>query len=121
MALISKNPDDYEPIRPPHDLESWYKVRPIAGGDLKKLGLDKGEVVISLDLLAELLIAWSHPEPLTLENIDRLDLDTTLWLASQIKTASNIREPEQLASLGDGSSPTSDPAMEPSLQSSGIS
>lgn len=73
--------------------DAWFEVRlPLSVGDLKRMNMEGGGIVMSLDLAAEVIKGWSYPDPLTRENIERLDLDTFLWLSQEIAAGSGVRD-----------------------------
>jgi hypothetical protein len=124
LAFVSSNPTDFEPISPPHEPDAWYRVCPLSAGVLRKAvaaGRTDDRVDTTFACLPWLILSWSAERPITPENVDELDLDTMSFLLTHIKGVSNIRPSEERDSLPAGSSPTSAPAEEPSLQSSGIS
>lgn len=119
MALILSS--NSKRISPPHEPDAWYEVRPIRAGDFEHLTTDGQQVTVSIDLLATLITAWSYPEPVTRENVACLDLDTFMWLGTEIQSLSGIRDDETKKNSDSSSSPTSDLDGDDSPMSSGIS
>ena len=104
MALVKKQ---NKRIQHPTEPEAWFEVRlPLSAGDLASMHSDGTSIAMSLDLAAEVIKAWSYPEPVTLENVRDLDVDTFVWLSQQIQEASGIRTDGEKKDSGGISSPT---------------
>ena len=71
---------------------------------------DGTSIAMSLDLAAEVIKEWSYPEPVTIENVRDLDVDTFVWLSTQIQEASGIRSDAEKKGSGSSSPAPSDPA-----------
>lgn len=95
---------------------------PLTAGDFLADGINsaKSGGEMTLRLIERTLVRWPYPEPITWENIGRLDPPTTRWLSAEIGKASNLSDDEGNAS-GSSSPATTAPGVEPSQQSSGIS
>lgn len=117
MALITKQD---RRISPPHEPESWFTVTvPLDAGDLADMG-DAGNLAqVKIAGVTKALKAWSFPEPVSVDNIRRLDVATFNWLTTQIFEASTLSDDEKNAS-GANSSATTAQETAPSLASSGI-
>lgn len=118
MALISavhtkRLIPDFEP-------ESWFDVRPICAGDFEGLTTDGQQITLSIDLLTSLITAWSYEEPVSRENVARLDVDTFVWLQGALTTASGIRSEPEKKESGNNSSSRQQRREKVSLVSSGI-
>lgn len=105
MALIDAT--HTKRLIPPHEPESWFDVRPLTAGDIEGLSADGSQVKVSIEALAAIIQAWSYTEPVSLENVRRLDLDTFTWLGTEALKASGIRDADQKKESMTGSSPTS--------------
>jgi hypothetical protein len=89
VALITN--DSRTRLVPPHEPDSWFDIRPLRTGDLEVLGAVGSEVKVTVEALASVILAWSYPEEVTLENVRLLDLDTFLWLSTESLALSGIR------------------------------
>ena len=99
---------------------AWFDVRPLRTGDIEQLGALGLEVKVTVEALAAVIVAWSYDEPVTIENVRLLDLDTFLWLGQQALLTSGIRKDAEKNASGSGLSPLRPPA-EDSPPSSSIS
>ena len=109
--------------RLPHPTEdgAWVEVRlPLSAGDLAGMRSDGKVIGISLDLLVGVIVAWSYGEPITIESVGDLDLDTFAWLSQAIIAESGIQPDAEKKDSGSSSSPTSGRVKELSPKSSGI-
>lgn len=108
-------------LQHPTEPETQVVVRlPLSAGDMAGLrGVDGGAGVgVTLDLLASIIQTWTYDEPVTLDSVNSLDIDTFLWLSREITTASGIRSDEKksssdtlsslMPSTADDSPPSSD-------------
>lgn len=125
MALISFK--DRHRLEIPHEPGQWVEVRPIAAGEIELFEVTNGMVKVTLDLLAAVVTGWSYDEPVSLDAIKRLDLDTFVWLTGalgdELMKISGIRTADEKKDSGGSSSPTLSPLqtdMPPSPPSSGI-
>ncbi len=108
MALI--DPNQAVRVGIPHEPGEWMRLRPIQAADIEALEDVQGQVRVSLELAAKLVLAWSYADPPTPENIRRLDLDTFLWLSKELLAQSGVRELAEKKGSGNSSSPGPDPA-----------
>lgn len=118
MALISAV--HTKRLIPDFEKESWFDVRPICAGDFEGHPTDAPEITISINLLASLITAWSYEEPVSRENVARLDVDTFIWLQGALTTASGIRSNDEKKGSGNNSSSRQQRREKVSLVSSGI-
>lgn len=105
MALI--NSSNTKRLDIPHEPGQWVEVRPLTAGDIEGLSVDGSQVKVSIEALAAIISAWSYDEPVSLENVRRLDLDTFTWLGAEALKVSGVRDDETKKNLGSASSPTS--------------
>jgi len=87
VALITSN--DYKRLVIPHEPGQWVDVRPLTFGDLDIFNMDGETVVVTRDLVAEVVTEWSYGEwPPTKDErlalIRSLDLDTSVWLITAL-------------------------------------
>lgn len=100
---------------------AWVEVRlPLSAGDLQGMRSDGKVIGISLDLLVGVIVAWSYAEPIGIESVENLDLDTFTWLSQEIIAESGILPDAEKKGSGSSSSRTSAPDTAPSPASSGI-
>ena len=115
MALITSK--DYKRLDIPHEPGQWVDVRPLTFGDLDIFGMDGETVVVTRDLVAEVVTGWSYGEwPATkderLELIRTLDLDTSVWLITALGETlpkiSGIRSDSEKKDSASNSQPITD-------------
>lgn len=107
MALIK---DQTKHLVPPHEPESWFEVRPLRTGDLEQLGALGYEVKVTVEALASVITAWSYEEPVSLENVRLLDLETFIWLGKEALLSSGIKSEDEKKGSSSGLSPQRPPA-----------
>lgn len=94
-------------LQHPTEPDAWVKVRlPLAAGDMEGLRIDGTRVGMTFDLMASVIVEWSVPEPISLETIRLLDMDTFNWLNTEIVAASGIRGEEKKETSDTASLPT---------------
>lgn len=104
-------------LQHPTEPETTFTVRPISAGDMPMLIVRNGDIEVSFDLLAALVIDWTYDEPVTVDTIKALDLDTYLWITKAVLDASGIRssqEKKDSETNSSGTSSTTDPSPESS-------
>lgn len=119
MALI--DPQERKRLDIPHEPDSWVEFRPLTARDFAVLQKDAGDRTpadIGLAILSRCVTAWSYPEPVTPENLDRLDFETMEWLRTEISLTGGRPEEEKKESEPP-SSPTTDQETEATQSSSG--
>lgn len=119
MPRIKDTPD--RRLTHPKDGAEWYDVRKIRAGDLTGLEAVAGNIKISHELLSKLILAWSFDDPVTLAGVSELDIDTYLWLCTELTDLSGIRNEAEKKGSGSGLSRTLDPGAVPSPEPSPIS
>ena len=118
MALVKKQ---NLTLQHPTEPETTVVVRvPLQAGDLKGLRANGTEVTVTFDLLAAVIQSWSYDEPVTVESMEALDLDTFAWLSKEIMERSGVRGAAEKKASASGSSDTSAQAAESSPPNSGI-
>jgi hypothetical protein len=90
LALISV--DQVKRLDVPHEPDQWIEVRPVTAGDLGMLEAGQSMVKLTLEAMSTLIKGWSYPEPATRESVNRLDVDTFIWLSKEIMTFSGVRD-----------------------------
>lgn len=105
MALINSSNTKHLDI--PHEPGQWVEVRPLTAGDIEGLSVDGSGVKVSIECLAAIISAWSYQEPVSLENVRRLDLDTFTWLGNEALKVSGVRDDAEKKDSNLDSSPTS--------------
>lgn len=116
MALIVKRTERFNH---PTEPGTWFDVRlPLTAGDMAGMRSDGKTIGMTLDLLTAMIQGWSYDAPVTLANVESLDLDTFAFLSGAIMGASGIRDDDSKNESG-GSSPQASVTPEPSLASSG--
>ena len=106
MALVVKQD---KRIEHPTEPGAWAVIRvPLSAGDLAS-ARDGSAVAMTLDILPHVIIEWSYPEPITRENVERLDGPTFRWLDDELSRASAIRPEEEKKDSGSPSSPITAP------------
>lgn len=105
MALI--NSSNTKRLDIPHEPEQWIDVRPLTAGDMEGLSVDGSQIKVSIEALAAIIQAWSYDEPVSLENVRRLDIDTFTWLGTEALKVSGVRDDDTKKNLAPASSPTS--------------
>ena len=117
MALVVKQD---KRIEHPTEPGTWAVIRvPLSAGDLG-FARDGSAVAMTLDILPRVIVEWSYPEPVTRENVSRLDGPTFRWLDDEISSASAIRPEEEKKDSASPSSPTTEPDGDSSPPSSDI-
>ena len=107
-------------LQHPSEPETRVTVRlPLSAGDLTGMRTDGDQVGMSLDLMTSLIEAWTYDAPVTAENVQLLDIDTYSWLTQEMFVRSGLRDAVEKKDSNESSSPTSAPAEESSLPSSG--
>lgn len=86
----------------PHEPGEWIEIRPMRNGDLLHVEL-KDKVSATVLMFERLITGWSYEEPVTPENIRRLDIKTASWLDGELTRVSGVRTEEEK----NGSSPSS--------------
>lgn len=121
MALISKTPSKRFDI--PKEPGEWVELLPMSARVTREAeeqggasNFAKGTIA-----LAQCIAAWSYDAPVTVETVDDLDVDTFTWLLQTVSSLSGERGEDEKKDSTEPSSPTTDPAAEPSPESSGIS
>ncbi|MCC6959230.1 MAG: hypothetical protein IT301_05235 [Dehalococcoidia bacterium] len=115
--LVSK-----KTVRLTHPTEpgAWVEVRlPLSAGDTELMRDGSLVSMITIDVLAAVITAWSEPHPISLETVRQLDLDTFNWLASEVQSRSGIMDDPEKKASNESSSPTTEPATEVSQPSLG--
>lgn len=107
MPRIKDTPD--RRLTHPKEAGEWYDVRKIRAGDLSGLEAVAGNIKISHELLSKLIVAWSFDDDVSIEGVHELDLDTYLWLCSEITNLSGVRDDAEKKGSGSGLSRLSDP------------
>jgi hypothetical protein len=103
---------------PPHEPESWFDVRALRTGDLEVLEAEGSQVKMTRESLATVIQAWSYEDPVTLENVNLLDLETFLWLCEAALDFSKIRSAVEKKGSTSGLSAQRPPAPADSPKSS---
>lgn len=94
----------------PSEEGQWIDVRlPLSAGDIELMREGGTGGMVTNDLLAAVITGWSAPDPVSLENIQRLDLDTFTWLAKELTQRSGIRDEAEKKDSNSSSPPTSAP------------
>jgi hypothetical protein len=105
VALI--NSSNTKRLDIPHEPGQWVEVRPLTAGDIEGLSVDGSGVKVSIEALAAIISAWSYEEPVSLENVRRLDLDTFTWLGTEALKVSGVRDADEKKDSASDSSLTS--------------
>lgn len=112
MALVSK--DAVTRVDIPHEPGEWVEIRALTAGDFRSFELagdgtiDLGSV--TLQGMAKAVSAWSYSEAPSLETMESLDMQTTLWLMNEINGLSGLRSPVEKKVLAAASPPGPQPA-----------
>lgn len=111
MALIDPKETRRVPI--PHEPDEWVVLRPITARDLADLQREAaaGKLTPAENtnrILLKVLLSWSYPDLITLENLERLDHQTHTWLDEELLRTSGDRDDDEKKSLDSLSSPITD-------------
>jgi len=105
----------------PTEPGAWIEVRlPLSAGDMELMRDGTRVGMVTIDLLAAVITGWSDPSPVSVEAVRDLDLDTFMWLATEVQARSGIREEAEKKDSNASSSPVTDPEAAGSRASLGI-
>ena len=106
----------------PTENGAWFVVRtPLMAGDLEGLtSSGDNRITVSFELMGSVIQEWSYEEPISVEALRTLDIDTYNWLVHSIFRVSGIQTDLEKKGSGSSSPVASAPDAEPSLVNSGI-
>lgn len=105
MALVVKQT---KRVEHPSEPGAWFDLNlPLTAGDLELMRDGTKAGMVSIDVVASVLEAWSYDAPASIENIKLLDLDTFTFLQASIQERSGITTD---AEKNDSASPSSAPS-----------
>lgn len=80
----------------PTEPDVWVEMRlPPSPGTLRGIDPANGDLAAGLDILANVITAWSDPRPVTKEAVDELDTDSFKWLTGIVREAMGDRSDEE--------------------------
>jgi hypothetical protein len=87
----------------PHEPGAWVEVRLLSANTVRKLDKDARAIAGDDDsdygyevmgaMLKTAVVSWSYEAPVTLENIDDLDLATAAWVAGELGKGADVPLP----------------------------
>ncbi len=100
MALVDKSKPYRLPV--PGEPDAWFEFLPITWAESKVLAAipdaERPDAIIRVAI-----VGWSYPEPVTPENIERLEVPTITWAFQEVTRRMHGRDPGQ----GEASAPGS--------------
>jgi hypothetical protein len=118
VALVVKQT---KRVEHPTEPGTWFDLRiPLSAGDLELMRDGRRMGMVSVDLMAAVIQAWSYEQPVTVESVKSLDLDSFAFLVGEIQDASGIREDSEKKVSSSSSPVSSVPVEADSPQSLGI-
>jgi hypothetical protein len=103
----------------PHEAGAWVEISvPFSVGDMEAIGGAENVAQAKVRAVERALKGWSYSEPVTPDNVRRLDIQTFQWLyelvdglnpsrSEQEKKASSVDSPPTTAPAGNNSPPHS--------------